>query len=142
ERYHYSNLGYAVLGRVVENVRGRGWYETLRARVLQPLGMGRTTYHAAGTHAQGYSVESTTGILTTEPHQDTGAMAPAGQLWSTVGDLLGWLGFLADPDPAVLSQEAVAAMTTPHTADPDEHLSSAYGLGLRLCGPGPNVMVG
>ena len=38
-RFHYSNLGYKVLGLVIEAVDGRAYPEALRARVLEPLGM-------------------------------------------------------------------------------------------------------
>ncbi len=37
--------------------------------------------------------------LREEPRTDTGAMAPAGQLWSTVEDLARWAAFLADARP-------------------------------------------
>ena len=34
--------------------------------------------------------------LRIKPRPDTGAMAPAGQLWSTITDMAKWAGFLAD----------------------------------------------
>lgn len=142
ERYHYSNLAYAVLGRVVEKVHGAPWAEVVTDRLLGPAGMTRTTYGEQPPHAHGYSVEATTGLVTAEPHQDTRAMAPAGQMWSTVADLARWVQLLTEPDPAVLSAEAVTLMASPQSADPDENLTGAYGLGLRLSGPGPPILVG
>jgi D-alanyl-D-alanine carboxypeptidase len=41
-RFHYSNFGYAALGRLVEKVDGRSWQLALRERVLEPLGMTAT----------------------------------------------------------------------------------------------------
>lgn len=38
-RFHYSNLGYKVLGLVIEAVDGRPYPDALRDRVLEPLGM-------------------------------------------------------------------------------------------------------
>lgn len=140
ERYHYSNLSYAILGRVVEALRGAPWADVLTERILAPLGMSRTTYAAAAPHADGYSVEALTGMLVAEPLQDTGAMAPAGQLWSTPADLCRWLGELARP--TLLSDHAITAMTTPQSADPDEKGAGAYGLGLRLSVAGERVLVG
>ena len=53
-----------------------------------PLGMAQTSY-LPRPHAQpGWSVDHFTGIRTLEPLTNTGAMAPAGQLWSTVPDLV------------------------------------------------------
>lgn len=46
ERYAYSNFGYALLGRVLEGATGAadwtGWYDALKALVLDPLGMSAT----------------------------------------------------------------------------------------------------
>ncbi|HEX7740029.1 MAG TPA: serine hydrolase domain-containing protein, partial [Marmoricola sp.] len=81
--YHYSNLGFALLGEVVARVRGAAWFEVLHAQLLEPLGMTRTTYLPQAPYAQGLSVDHLRSTLRKEPHQDTGAMAPAGQLWST-----------------------------------------------------------
>lgn len=142
ERYHYSNLAFAILARVVEVLRGEPWIAVLRDRVVEPLRMTRTTYGPAGDHADGFSVDALSGMLTSEPHQDTGAMAPAGQLWSTTADLCRWMHELSRADPEVLSSAAVTAMTTPQSADPTENLTGAYGLGLRLSGPGPLMLVG
>lgn len=142
ERYHYSNTSFAVLARVVEKHRGQPWSEALSEQLLCPLGMHRTTYDPAGPHAQGYSVEALTGALTAEPHQDTAAMAPAGQLWSTVDDLAVWGAVLLGARPDVLGESAVRAMTTPHSANPDEQLAGAYGLGIRLSRSGGRLMLG
>ncbi|MDQ2624452.1 MAG: beta-lactamase family protein [Actinomycetota bacterium] len=38
-RFHYSDTGYVLLGRVLEEVTGRSYTELLRARVLEPAGM-------------------------------------------------------------------------------------------------------
>lgn len=43
ERYEYSNLGYGVLGYVVERVSGRSYAQYLRQAVFVPLGMTRTS---------------------------------------------------------------------------------------------------
>ncbi|KAA1420124.1 beta-lactamase family protein [Mumia zhuanghuii] len=140
ERYHYSNLSYAILGHIVEVLRDAPWSEVLDATILGPLGMSRTTYAASAPHADGRSVEALTGLLVAEPHQDTGAMAPAGQLWSTPADLCRWLAELARP--TLLSPRSVVAMTTPQSGDPDEKGAGAYGLGVRLSVAGERVLVG
>lgn len=126
--FHYSNLGYALLGAVVAHVRGRDWWHVVRDEVLAPLGMDRTTYAPQGPAAQGLSVDHLRSTLVEEPHQDTGAMAPAGQLWSTVTDLGRWAGFLATGHPDVLAAATLAEMA--HPQDP----ATDYGLGLRTVG--------
>nr|WP_301282362.1 serine hydrolase domain-containing protein [Verrucosispora sioxanthis] len=42
-RYHYSNLGMALLGHLVGQLRGGSWAEVLTERVLTPLGLTATT---------------------------------------------------------------------------------------------------
>lgn len=131
--FHYSNLGYAVLGRVVEVVTGQTWWEALREQLLDPLAMTRTTYQHSTPHAEGFSVHHLTGELTVEPLPDTGAMAPAGQLWSTVADQARWLTALVDPDRSVLTEASLRAMRTPQAGLPDtEGAGTTYGLGLQL----------
>ena len=123
ELYHYSNLGFALLGEAVARLRGEPWWDVVRERVLAPLGGSRTTYHPEAA-AQGYSVDHFAGTLTEEPHQDTGAMAPAGQVWSTVADLARYSRFLAEGHPDVLPVAALREMATPVPPADD------YGLGL------------
>lgn len=134
--FHYSNLGFALLGEVVATVGGRTWWEVVASEILEPLGMSRTTYHPVGVHAQGYSVDHFAGTLSLEPHQDTGAMAPAGQAWSTVPDLARWAAFLASGHPDVLAEATLreAGRAVPPAAD--------YGLGLRLVECGGRRLVG
>jgi CubicO group peptidase (beta-lactamase class C family) len=126
EFFHYSNLGYALLGETVARVRGASWCDLVRERLLEPMQMRRTSYLPQAPHAQGHSVDHFTGVLADEPHTDTRAMAPAGQLWSTVEDLARWASFLADGHPDVLPVEVLreAGRAVPPADD--------YGLGLRL----------
>jgi CubicO group peptidase (beta-lactamase class C family) len=124
--YHYSNLGFALLGEATSRLKGSGWWDLVADELLGPLGMTRTTYLPAAPHAQGSSVVHFTGELQDEPHQDTVAMAPAGQAWSTVDDLLRWADFLATGHSDVLARETLEEMAT---ARPP---ADGYGLGLRL----------
>jgi CubicO group peptidase (beta-lactamase class C family) len=131
---HYSNLAYALLGETVGRLRGETWWDVVRGRVLDSLGLTRTTYSPTTPHAQGYSVHPWSGRLDPEPHTDTGAMAPAGQVWSTVEDLARYAAFWLDPDPAVLAPDTAREMRIPVIGSPDDGLELAWGLGLQLYG--------
>ncbi len=122
--FHYSNLGFALLGEAVARLRGETWWDVVSTRVLGPLGMDHTSYDDAAPAATGWSVDHFAGTLTREPHQDTRAMAPAGQLWSTVADLARFAVLLAQGHPEVLSAESAAEMARP--------TSTTYGLGTWL----------
>jgi CubicO group peptidase (beta-lactamase class C family) len=141
-RHHYSNLGYALLGEVVARLRGASWLELVEQRILGPLEMRRTSYFPRQPAAQGFSVHPWTGRLDDEPAYDAGAMAPAGQLWSTVEDLARYAAFLIDPVSEVLSADTVDEMAAPQASDPREALAASYGLGLRLHADDPHLFVG
>jgi CubicO group peptidase (beta-lactamase class C family) len=139
--YHYSNLAYGLLGAVLQRVTGKTWASLVGTRVLEPLGMARTTYDPVEPFARGYVVHPLHGTLHEEPRPDAGAMAPAGQLWSTVTDLAEWAAFLADPAPAVLSRATVDEMCRP-VVIADDAWTAGHGLGPELYRVGERVFVG
>jgi CubicO group peptidase (beta-lactamase class C family) len=140
--YHYSNLGFGLLGEIVARLRGSTWWEALSSRVLEPLSMLRTSYDAFEPHAQGYSVHPWSGELYAEPAVDTRAMAPAGQVWSTVLDLATFADFLVAGDERVLRTGTLEEMMTPQAGTLAEGLGAGYGLGLRLVPGGSGLRVG
>ncbi|MEU6629367.1 serine hydrolase domain-containing protein [Streptomyces parvus] len=139
-RHHYSNPGYTLLGSLVEAVRGVSWEEALRREILEPLGMHRTTSAPVAPHAGGWAVHPWADVMLSEPAEDLGIMAPAGQLWSTAEDLLRFAAFLTEGDDRVLSASSVREMRTP--AVPVEAGGSGYGLGLQLVGGEGRVLFG
>lgn len=140
--FHYSNVAFALLGLVVDKLRGARYDEVLVERILRPLDLRRTSYLPVPPHATGYRVHPYADVLREEPANDTGAMAPAGQLWSTPTDLVRFGAFLADPAPAVLAADTVAEMCEPVAMRDPEAWTSGYGLGLQLFRRGDRVLVG
>ncbi len=140
--HHYSNLGYGLLGEVVARLRGRTWWECLASLLLEPLGMLRTSYDPFDPHARGYSVHPWSGELVAEPAADTRAMAPAGQVWSTVLDLATFADFLIGGRDEVLLADTVEEMVSLQSGTGSEGLDAGYGLGVRLVPGGSGVRVG
>ncbi|MDG4796780.1 serine hydrolase domain-containing protein [Micromonospora sp. WMMD1082] len=140
--WHYSNLAYGLLGGVLERLTGTPWARLVHERILAPLDMQRTTYAAAEPFARGYVVHPWHGTLREEPRTDSGAMAPAGQLWSTATDLARWAAFLADPDPAVLAPGTLDEMCAPVVLSDLESWRGGYGLGIQLTRLGDRIHVG
>jgi CubicO group peptidase (beta-lactamase class C family) len=140
-RFHYSNLGFALLDEVVRRVAGRPFEDHVDERILRPLGMERTTWRATAPYAKGYFVDPYDERLLPESDMEPGATQSVGGLWSTVGDLARWAAFLADPDPAVLKPETVEEMASVQVmADPG--WKSGYGLGLQLLRDGERIYAG
>ncbi|MGZ8745292.1 MAG: serine hydrolase domain-containing protein [Nocardioides sp.] len=142
QQFHYSNLGYALLGEVAARLHGRTWWECVEALILEPLGMARTSYLPVGAAAQGQSVHPYETVLTAEPATDTGAMAPAGQAWATLTDLATYALFLLDGHPDVLSAELLARAFGQQSGDPADGLGYAHGLGFQLFPGGSGTLAG
>ncbi|MFF4936116.1 serine hydrolase domain-containing protein [Micromonospora sp. NPDC000729] len=140
--YHYSNLAYGLLGAALERITGTPWTDLLTERLLAPLDMRRTTYDSTAPYARGYVVHPWHETLREEPLTDSGAMAAAGQLWSTVEDLGRWAAFLADPDPAVLSPATLTEMCAPVVINDLDSWTGGHGLGIELYRVGDRVYVG
>ncbi|MQY35802.1 hypothetical protein SRB17_37950 [Streptomyces sp. RB17] len=143
-RHHYSNPGYTVLGALVEELRGAPWEEVLRSEILEPLGLQRTSTQPQAPHAGGWAVHPWADAMLPEPLEDLGRMAPAGQLWSTTGDLARFAAFLAVGDDRVLNAESVREMRTPAApAEAADVLDGAtYGLGLQIQRRDGRLLVG
>lgn len=140
--FHYSNVGYGVLGELIGRVRGMSWLDALDSEILRPLGLARTTPHPAGAYASGYAVHPYADVLLPEPAPDAGAMAPAGQLWSTAHDLARWTGFLGGDTAEVLHPDTMAEMREPSVVDTRNVGNSAFGLGIHLMRAGGRDLAG
>ncbi|HEX6139079.1 MAG TPA: serine hydrolase domain-containing protein, partial [Candidatus Limnocylindria bacterium] len=133
-RFHYSNPGFALLGAVVERLRGTPLPEVLQREILDPLEMTRTSLQPQEPHARGLAVHPWADAVMPEVVQDVGRMAPAGQLWSTVQDLGRWAAFLAGDTADLLDRDTLEEMLEPHVvADlPGLPWTGAHGLGWQV----------
>src|SRR4051794_18150765 len=81
ERFKYSNVGFALLGAVVEAATATRYGEHVTAALLQPLGLSSTTPEidpaAAADHATGYTARAYDERRIPIDHLTTGAMAAA-----------------------------------------------------------------
>lgn len=145
ERHHYSNVGFAVLGHLLEEAHGRSWDGVLRDEVWAPLGMTSTGRTPSGDAAVGYAVHPDADTVLVEPVAAYGAMGPAGEVWSTPSDLVrfgSWLvgaggaGDAAGDDVLPLGWRR--RMVTPRAVvDDGVPFTAAWGLGVSVHhGPG------
>ncbi len=144
-RYHYSNLGLSLLGLIVGRLRGGPWAEVLTDRVLGPLGLASIGTDPGDRAAVGYLVDAYSDHARPEPQADFGAVAPAGQLWSTAADLATWAAFLVDPATVdakaeVLVPSTLEEMCWPVTVSDETLWAGGFGLGLILVPKPDRVM--
>ncbi len=132
--FHYSNVGYGVLGELIARLRGEPWHDAVQHGILTPLGMTRTTTRPVAPSAPGLAVHPLADMLHVEPEHDHVSMAPAGQLWSTVTDLSRWAAFLAGHTKDVLSTDTLAEMVRPVAVNdvPGSAWGGAHGLGWQI----------
>ncbi len=138
-RFEYSNVGYAVLGKVIEAVTGTDYATAVRQHLLGPLSLDRTGFAAADFDpaelARGYR-RGAAGWVELEPAPH-GAFAPMGGIFSCVRDLARWVAGFADAFPArslpegahPLSRAARREMQLGQVAVPPE------GSAVRVTGP-------
>ena len=100
-RYEYSNLGYALLGRIVTNVSKSPYAETIKRTLLQPLGMNASGFDAdaapRGQRALGYRWEDDAWRL--EPTLGPGTFGAMGGLQTNANDYAKWVTFLLSAWP-------------------------------------------
>jgi CubicO group peptidase (beta-lactamase class C family) len=94
-RYAYSNLGWALLGKVVESASETRYRDYVTANILLPLGMSSTVWEASdvppGRLATGYYRVGAD--LVPEPRPSDGAFAPAGGLYTSLRDYARYVAF-------------------------------------------------
>lgn len=140
--WHYSNLVFSMLGELVARIDGRDWYDSLRARILDPLEMRRTTLGPLGSAVTGYYVPPYTDVPVQEPLLDVKALAPCGGLASTPTDMARWSAFVADPVADVLSKDTLEEMCEPQIMMDRQRWTGAFGLGFMLIRSGTRTYVG
>ena len=100
--YEYSNLGYALLGRIVTNVSKHPYAETITQTLLVPLGMGSSGFVADAApkerRALGYRWEDD--AWRPEPLLGPGAFGAMGGLQTSANDYAKWVSFLLSAWPA------------------------------------------
>jgi len=106
--FEYSNLGYALAGRVIGRTSGVRAQDYVTQRLLVPLGMSATTWEAArvpeARKAHGYGRKGSDmpsaglekyadAAFHEEPELADGAWAAAGGLWTSPRDYARWVAF-------------------------------------------------
>jgi CubicO group peptidase (beta-lactamase class C family) len=132
ERWHYSNLAYALLGEVVGRVAGSSFADFVRERFIGPLGLTRTSWRSVEPTARGYYVDPYARTLRPEPSLEGDGAEAVASLWSTPSDLCRWGRHLA----------SLEAMHQVQIMDDPDAWTLGHGLGLQLARRGDRVYFG
>ena len=144
--YEYSNLGYGMLGRVVQRATGIRVQQHIDDRLLRPLGMQDTSW-VQPTHdrwARPFRVQDDAIVPDWPAPIGDGEIAPMGGLWTTVNDLAKWVTWLDSanesphqPDPIGLCAASRREMQRVHTyigitTVAGRPSPAGYGFGLNV----------
>lgn len=134
--YHYSNVGYTLLGIIITKVSGEGFESFLHEHFWKPLGMTQTGYQIPGHKpealAVGYRDGTRWGTALDRPWAADGPgwhLRANGGILSTTGDMYKW--YVALRDNVVLNAASVENLFTPHVAEGPQQMSF-YGYGWTI----------
>lgn len=142
----YSNIGYGLVGLVIEEVTGQSFKEYTSSHIVEPLGLASTVAEPerdAPRSVTGYSRRGPVGQREAIPHVDTRALAAATGFASTAPDLCRYFtaqfvgsGKLLSDDSKREMQRVHWRVHRPAAGDQD------YGLGLMLQRIGNRTFIG
>ncbi len=136
QQYEYSNVGYSLLGIIVEKIGGLGYEQFLRENLWLPAGMKHTGYVLPGFKkeqlATGYRDGKRWGTAMDRPWLPDGPgwhLRANGGVLSTIGDMHLW--YKALKNNVVLPKTATDKMFAPQVAEGPRGLSH-YGYGWTI----------
>lgn len=135
EQFAYSNVGYSLLGLVIEAVTGESFAEAIRSGIVEPLGLSGTAAdylpERAQDYASGHSGLTSAVSRRVLPHIATGAMAAATGVTSTASDLVTFFGAHTFGDERLLSDRTKRLQQRPsNQTDPRTPDGPGYGWGM------------
>ncbi|SOE20860.1 CubicO group peptidase, beta-lactamase class C family [Spirosomataceae bacterium TFI 002] len=146
--YGYSNLMFITAGEIIKTVTGKTWYQNVKERILDPLGMNRTfvnidQVNKVGNAASPHRLENNSKHIPI-PYTSWEEIAATGGLISCVDDLSKWMIFNLNNGiigaDTLLSSATRTNVWTVHnnfkvdrtTENPFGTQFSGYGLGWGL----------
>lgn len=147
EYFKYSNIGYSLLGLVIEAASGQSYRDFTDERIVSPLGLERTGAEWDAARAHEYAAGHTGRIAADDvrrriTHVDTRAMAAATGWYSTASEVAAYLSAHAIDDPRLLSAQSKRMLQRRESAVPVGESLRHYGLGFELREVGGHDLVG
>lgn len=143
--FSYSNMGYLIVGRLIETITGMSWREAMESILLRPLGIdpafiGTSTGRAVAT---GHSVNTAVGRTRPVRQSQAPVEAPAGALAVSAVDLarLAQLHVGQGRPELLTASDAARMRQAVPTANPFG-LADGWGLGLAVFRAGATDWVG
>jgi CubicO group peptidase (beta-lactamase class C family) len=131
--HSYSNIGFDVLGCVIERASGMGFEQYMQEQVLARLGMRNASFTSSSLDPASVALAYSGGKLNKDLYIDGD---PAGGMWGSVRDVASFMKMVladgATPAGPFLRSETVAEMLRPQNAQVPMDLSFRIGLAWDL----------
>lgn len=142
--FHYCNVGFTLLGYVIEAIDNQPWPEAVRSRILEPLGM-TSSRAVIMDETRTRRAKSYVPFYTDAPYGRHGRLALAGDLvfndaagsvTSTPGDMARYMQMLLNRgkygEHRIVSEEGFVLFSTPYIKSPDLGPTTSYGYGIGV----------
>jgi beta-lactamase class C len=145
ELYSYQNVGYSIIGKVIEQATGKNYQTQLQEKVFTPLGMKDASTDYIGLLSKRNMAQPhlfKRGMLRpTIVHDTYYNVSPAGGVNASIADMAKWLEALLGNRPDVIQKEILDSLFTPNVEANSRNRNfykwnrvqqAYYGLGWRV----------
>ena len=135
--YSYSNIGFTLLGEIIEEQTGKPYARYLQAEILEPMGMESSRIHVEGhvpvvNEAAGFRWDAEMQKHVKDDVVSLPVTAPDGGLVTTLADFMRWVPIYTGGNQEILTRASVETMTTMQIAKGHQGELEAYGYGLDV----------
>jgi len=118
-KYEYTNVGFVVLGAILEAKTGEPWEELIKKELFKPLGMTTAGFGPPGTPGKvdqpwGHVIKN--GMIEPLQFDNAALMDPAGRVHCSISDWGKFVSLYLDlqqQKPAILTAQTIRELTTP-----------------------------
>ncbi|WP_448563305.1 serine hydrolase domain-containing protein [Thalassotalea ganghwensis] len=151
-QYSYSNMGYAILGMVIEKVTNQAYEQYLDNHLLKPLSMSDSTFVFLSQEGENADASLAMGYFEGGVAQPAVAtyLRPAGQFTTTAADMAKFINLINGQgvlnERVFIKRELIEALAVPHATDAvNAGLEIGHGLAfvtrdrhhvIGMCHPG------
>jgi len=144
QRFKYSNVGYGLVGLIIEAASGESYNSLVQREIVGRLGLRNTGAEVdpdrLGEFATGYTALSYAPRRVPIDHVGTAALSPATGFYSNASDLANYFATQFQGDTRLLSDAAKRRMQQPLWESSQG--GNQYGLGLSVSKIGERTLVG
>ena len=144
EKFYYSNVGFDILGHLIEAIDGRAWPIAAKARVIDRIGM-TSTFANITNEQRSRTAKSYVPYFEDRPYPRMGRLAPvgnfqfddaAGSIASTARDMTLYIQMYLNKGQSqggrIIREESLALMSKPYVKADEFGPTASYGYGIAI----------